>query len=131
MRLGLPFENRLVRAALFLGLLGCLGVSVNLLSPTGPNKYFDGFSTNNPLIASACVAEPLPLDSPDVILSGRLEICVPDEFEVAIEVEASVELFQVDTPGCHYRVDRLIITPEVITALDWSQHPATSPPLLV
>ena len=127
MRSRLRIENRLVRAAVLFGFLGCLVGSASLLGQTAPNRYFGA----GVFVESASAAEPLPLNSPDVFLTGRPEIGVPDEFEVAIEDEASVELFRVDTPKRVFRVDQLVITPEATSTIGWSQHPDTSPPLLV
>jgi len=131
MLLRLPFENRLFRAAVLLAFLGCLVGSASLLAQTAPNGYLTVFSSANVSIESSCAAQPLPLISPDSFLTGRAEIGVPDEFEVAIEDEASVELFRVDTPQPVFRVDQLVITSETTSTIGWNQHPDTSPPLLV
>ena len=131
MRLRLPFENRLFRAAVLLAFLGCLVGVASLLAQTAPNGYLTVFSSTSVSVESSCAVEPLPLILPDSFLTGRAEIGVPDEFEVAIEDEASVELFRVDTPQRLFRADQLVITPEVTSTIGWSQHPDTSPPLLV
>jgi hypothetical protein len=131
MRLRLPFENRLFRAAVLLAFLGCLVGGASLLAQTAPNGYLNIFSSTSVSVESSCAVEPLPLILPDSFLTGRAEIGVPDEFEVAIEDEASVELFRVDTPRRVFRVDQLVITPEATSTIGWSQHPDTSPPLLV
>jgi hypothetical protein len=131
MRLRLPFENRLVRAAVLSAFLGCLVGGASLLAQTAPNGYLTVFSSASVSVETSCAAEPLPLISPDSFLIGRAEIGVPDEFEVAIEDEASVELFRVHTPQRMFRVDQLVITPEATSTIGWSQHPDTSPPLLV
>ena len=153
------FNDRLLRAAVslgfLLGFLGCLVAQQTLRSQPatseprlvaseavfGAGGTTPGFpccrlaSPNKADVVSPRAAfesayrgDALPLDS---MLTGQVEIGLPDDFGVALEDEDSIEVFRLDIQQRTFGVDHAVIRPKVASKATWNTRPNISPPLLV
>jgi hypothetical protein len=128
--------KRLLRAAVSLGLLGCLVAAGTFSSQAAMSE-----STVVPSAAltSAVGAAPSfglsrcanPNHCSDLTLSLPVGIGLSDEFGVALEDDDSIEMLRVDIQQRTFGIDRVVIGPGVTSKAARSARPDISPPLLV
>ena len=111
------YGNRLLRAAVLLGFLGCLLAYLLPLS-----DVFAG---------STCQVDSFRFNGSDSMLTGLVETSAPDEFEAAVEDQDSIEMFHVDIQQRAFGIDRGVNGPEIASKAARNTHSNISPPLFV
>ena len=80
---------------------------------------------------STCKVDSFRFNGSDSMLTGLVEISAPEEFEVAVEDQDSIEMFRVDIQQRAFGIDRVVIGPEITSKVARNPRPNISPPLLV
>lgn len=153
------FGNGLRRAAVSLGFLGCLIAEGKLdgqaatserlpvtseaaLGACGATASFSGSrfgNLNNAYVpppgavfaGSTYQGDSLRFNCSDSMLTGQVEIGLPDECGVAFEDDDSIEMFRIDIQQRAFGIDRVVIGPKVASQAARNTRPNISPPLLV
>jgi hypothetical protein len=143
MSMQFSFGKGLLRAAMWLGFLGCLIAQGNLLSQAATSEPLtvttEALANASALTpgASRCAnqsigaGDALRFNGSDSMATGLVEIGMPDEFGLAVEDEDSIEMFRFDVQQRTFKVDRRLIGAKAATKIAWNTRPSISPPLLV
>jgi hypothetical protein len=117
--------NRLIRAAVSLGFLGCL---IAASTASGQAEIGKSAAVTANFCGSPCAN---PNNCSDLMLSVPVEIGLSDEFGIALEDDDSIEMLRVDIQGRTSGVERVALGRRVGSKAASHTRPNISPPLLV
>jgi hypothetical protein len=123
------------RAAVYLGLFGCLIVAQTVSSQAATSESSvvasqavmgaDGATSD--FCGSRCAIS----DNCDLVLTVQMEIGLPDEFGVAFEDDDSIEMLRVDIEQRLFGIDHEVIGPGIASHPERNIRSSISSPLLV